>query len=443
MTPRARRGLSPSSPSTAADPSSLNAGNDSEAPDASPEEPSLLSKGAPLPSAEGLRLGAGYWAWLSAAICSEFGSNLMIFAISWTATGFGGAKAGLVTSATMLFRTVLLLAGGSVGDRYGPRRIMILTYSSMLAVTSLAAVWFAVRGPSVASLVVVGAVLGAASAFYMPASGVFPRLFVDDSHLTRVMATTSSGLQLARIAGPALGGVLLAWIGLTWVIAVNAASFLLIVTIVLLVIPPRQARAPNTAHVTLRDTWRSIHGTGQHRILLPILIAFGALVAGTSPSLTLLFPLLARGRGWSSADAGLIEAAFMAAALAVGLTVAARGPLHRAGIALIGGPLLTSAGLLIVAAAPTVWIACVGSAGVGIGLVTFNVHAVPRFLAASPPGAQVRLQAVLGLTVTLPVLILSSLYGLLAQHASPSWALLLATAWTLAAAIIMATKRPF
>lgn len=75
--------------------------------------------------------------------------------------------------------------------------------------------------------------------------------------------------------------------------------------------------------------------------------------------------------------------------------------------------------------------------------MTFNVHAVPRFLAASPPGAQVRLQAVLGLTVTLPVLILSSLYGLLAQHASPSWALLLATAWTLAAAIIMATKRPF
>lgn len=390
-----------------------------------------------------MALGAGYWAWLSAAICSEFGSTVMAFALIWTATGFGGTTAGLVTSSTMLFRAVLLLAGGSVGDRYGPRRVMIVSDGSMLLLTSFAAIWFAVRGPTVASLIAVGCVLGIVSAFYLPASGVFPRLFVHDSHLARVMATTSSGLQLARIAGPALGGVLLAWIGLTRVVAINAASFVLIVVTVLLVIPPHPARAPSTAPAGLRDTWKSIRSDGQHRILVPTLIALGALVAGTSPALTLLFPLLARDRGWSSADAGLMEAAFMAAALAVGLAVATRGTLRRPGGPLVGGPVLAGAGLLLVAVAPAVWVAYLGAVAVGIGLVTFNAHAVPRFLAASPPDAQVRLQAILGLAVTLPVLILSSLYGLLAQHASPSWALVAATAWPLAAATVMATKRPW
>lgn len=102
-----------------------------------------------------------------------------------------------------------------------------------------------------------------------------------------------------------MGGVLLAWIGLTRVVAINAASFILIVVTVL-VIPPRPTRAPNTAHAGLRHTWKSIRSHGQHHLLVPTLIELAVLVAGTSPALTLLFPLLARDRGWSSADAGLL-----------------------------------------------------------------------------------------------------------------------------------------
>lgn len=390
-----------------------------------------------------LTFGAGYWTWLSAAIGSEFGSTVMAFAIGWTATGFGGTVAGLVTSATMLFRTALLLAGGAAGDRYGPRRVMIACDGSMLLLTSFAAVWFAGRGASVGALIAVGCLLGVVSAFYQPASGVFPRLFVEDQHLARVMATTSSGLQIARIAGPAVGGLLLAWIGLTWVVAVNALSFLVIAVALLLVVPPRPARPPDTGHAGLREAWHAVRATGRHRILVPILIALGAVVAGTSPAMTMLFPLFARGRGWSSAAAGVMEAASMAAALVIGLTVAARGTLRRAGVALVGGPIVAGAGLLLVAVAPAVWLAALGAGGVGVGLVTFNIHAVPRFLAASPAGVQVRLQAVLGLTVTLPALVLSGPYGLLAQHTSASWALVAATAGPSAAAAVMAVTRPW
>jgi MFS family permease len=390
-----------------------------------------------------MRLGGGYGAWLTAAVCSELGSNVMAFAIVWTATGFGGTTAGLIASSTMLFRALLLLGGGAVGDRFGPRRVMIACDSSMLFVTSLAAIWFWLRGPSIASLVLVACVLGIVSAFYIPASGVFPRLFAGDDQLARVMATTSSGLQLARIAGPAVGGALLVWIGLSRVVALNAVSFLAIVVVVLVVVPPRSARPREIDHVGFRQAWQGMCDGGSHRIVVPLLIALGTLVAGTAPATLLLFPLLCRGHGWSSRSAGLIKAAFMAAALAVGATVAARGALHRAELALVGGPLLAGVGLLLAAGAPSVWVAYVGAGVVGVGLVGFNAHAVPRLLAASPPGAQVRIQAVLNLVVTLPTLALSSLYGLIAQHSSASWALVGAGAWAVAAGTLTAVTRPW
>jgi predicted MFS family arabinose efflux permease len=268
-------------------------------------------------------------------------------------------------------------------------------------------------------------------------------LFASDDQIARIMATTSSGLQLARIAGPAVGGALLAWIGFSWVVALNAVSFVAVVVVVLVVMPPRSARPPESSHVGLGQAWRSLRESGDHRIVVPLLIALGTLVAGTAPATLLLFPLLCRGHGWSSRSAGLMEAAFMAAALAVGATVATRGALHRAEVALVGGPLLAGAGLLIAAGAPAVWVACAASAVVGVGLVGFNAHAVPRLIAASPPGAQVRIQAILNLVVTVPTLALSSLYGLVAQHASASWALVGASAWALAAGTLVAVSRPW
>lgn len=390
-----------------------------------------------------LRPGTGYWVWLVGAVWSELGSTVMLFAITWTATGFGGATAGLVTSSTMLFRLILLFVGGSVGDRFGPRRVIITCDALMLVVTVGFAAWFALRGPSVTALVVVGCALGMVSAFYMPASGVFPRLFVDDSQLPRLMATTSTGLQIARIAGPAAGGLLLAWIGLPWVVALNAATFLMVASIVVFVVPPRPARAPDSAYGGFRAAWRDLRAAGQHRVLVPLLVALGSLVAGVTPAVALLFPLLSRARGWSAASAGLMEAAFMAAALFVGATVAARGTMRRAGIALIWGPILAAAALLGLAFAPAVWVACAAAAAAGLGMVTFNIHALPRFLAASPRGAQLRLQAVLAVTTTIPMLVLSGPYGLLAQHTSPTWALCAGAAWALAAGVIVAVTRPW
>lgn len=387
-----------------------------------------------------MQAARGYWWWLGAAVVSDLGSNVMAFAVTWTASGFGGTAAGLIASTIVAFRVVLLMLGGSIGDRFGPRAVMIGCDTLMLIIAAGYAVWFFVSSPTVAMMLSLGCVLGIVSAFYIPASGVFPRLFVDEGSLPAVMATTSSGLQVSRLSGPAVGGLLIASVGLAWMTVINAATFLVVLIALVLVIPPRPARQPGAPHVTLRQGWSAIRAAGQHRVIFGLLAGLTVLSGAVQPVVSVGIPLLSRSHGWSAADAGFIEAAFMAAALPVGLTIAARGAMSRAAKALVGGPVLAGVGLLILAWAPYVVIACLGAAVLAVGTVLFASHALPAFLSASPPGLQVRLQAVLGVVQALPVLLMNLVYGVIAQHWSPPWAVLLASLLMLTTAVIMLTN---
>lgn len=63
---------------------------------------------------------ARYWAWLCGATFSTLGTQILGFAMAWVAAGYGGGFAGLILTTINLPRTVLLLLGGVVSDRFGP-----------------------------------------------------------------------------------------------------------------------------------------------------------------------------------------------------------------------------------------------------------------------------------------------------------------------------------
>ncbi|NEB79249.1 MFS transporter, partial [Streptomyces sp. SID14478] len=64
--------------------------------------------------------------WLGAYTSSAIGDNVYYFALSWAAVQSGTpAQAGLVTAVSAVPRAVLMLGGGVVADRYGPRRVVL------------------------------------------------------------------------------------------------------------------------------------------------------------------------------------------------------------------------------------------------------------------------------------------------------------------------------
>ncbi len=139
-------------------------------------------------------------------------------------------KLGLVVALQTV--PVLLLApyGGVVADRVNKRKLMIVLQIAMgcqALVLGLLTVLGAVTFWQVCFLAVV---LGLNNAFENSARQAFVREMVGKDELRNAITLNSVTVNAARAVGPAIGGVLIATVGVGVCFLVNAASFVAVVT---------------------------------------------------------------------------------------------------------------------------------------------------------------------------------------------------------------------
>jgi MFS family permease/quinol monooxygenase YgiN len=128
----------------------------------------------------------------------------------------------LIQTAISLPGVVLALLAGAVADIKDRRRLLIAAGLSMAAaMVALAALTVADAATPVVVLVVTAA-LGAGLAMFLPAFSAMVRDIVSREMLAPAMAITGVSVNVARAAGPALAGVIIAVAGaggLFWVLA--------------------------------------------------------------------------------------------------------------------------------------------------------------------------------------------------------------------------------
>ena len=239
---------------------------------------------------------------------------------------------GLVGLVQMIPVILLVLHAGHVADRFDRKRVAML----MLALFALSSAGLALvsarRGPIVliyASLLV----FGVARAFYGAARGSLLPQLVPREHLANAVTWSSAAWQLAAVAGPALGGTLIAVLGRAApVFALDAAACLLFLALLGLVRGKQATRG--TGRATLESLFAGVRFLTRTDVLLAaITLDMVAVLLGGA---TALMPVFARdilrvgpsGLGW-------LNAAPAAGAVLMALTLAARPPLARAGQALI------------------------------------------------------------------------------------------------------------
>lgn len=273
--------------------------------------------------------------WVGAYTASMMGDNIYFLSLSWAAVQSGTpAQAGLVTAVSAVPRTLLLLGGGVIADRFGPRRVVIGSDTVRCAAVLAVAALLFVTQPGLWPLTALALVFGTVDAVFMPAVGALPARITAPGQLARVQGMRGMAVRFANIAGAPLGGLGVALGGTA--AAFTLAGLLIAVSLPLLISlqvrEPAPDDAPGTGRTTpwrdLREGLRYIRG---HRVLAPLIAAIALGDLGFVGPLNVGLTLLADERGWGASGMGWVLAGFGSGAAAAGLVLTVRGRLPHAG----------------------------------------------------------------------------------------------------------------
>jgi MFS family permease len=368
-------------------------------------------------------LPRSYLVWQGGAIVSQVGDAALYFALGWAASAHGGPAAALVLTGINLPRTVLLLAGGAVGDRLGARRVMITGDSVMLAVAAILAVVSWRWGTPLALLMATAVIIGTVGAFYSPSSGSMPRHLVDDELLPRALALNGVSSRLVSMIGGPVGGALVALAGFAAASAADSVSFLAVLA-ALIAIRPRFTPPASPRRSVLRESADGIRVAFTTPGLAALLLLVGGVAGFVIPVTSLLVPLITRQHHWTAAVAGLIVGAQAAAGIAIAILVARRGSAARPGLAAALGLAIIAAGEVLIGLAPAKAVAIAGAVTMGLGVAIFTCNLAPVLMGTAPRSHLARVQALLVLVQSAALLVFNNVLGAVAHAASPAWAMI-------------------
>lgn len=271
------------------------------------------------------------YGWLTAEAVSLTGTRISMIAIPWfvlTTTG-SATQTGLVAFAEMTPMVLLMVLGGPVIDRLGPRRVAVACDLGSSVAVALIPILYAV---GLLTFPILLAVVGLAGALRGPGDVAKYSLVPSVTHAAgvsteRVTGIESSVERTASMFGAAVGGALIAGIGPTNALVVDAVSFLLSAGVLAwstvgIEQVPAETGASEPYRRRMAEGWRFLRRE-------PVLLGLSLMVAATNlldlAWVAVLLPVWARDSGRTAAAIGLVLAVFAGASVLGSLVAAGWG----------------------------------------------------------------------------------------------------------------------
>lgn len=288
---------------------------------------------------------------------------------------------GLVLAAAATGRVVLLPVGGVWADRL-PRQLVMLSSDSIRAVAMLTLAVVVLTGHAQLWMLIVPAVAdGAASAFFLPASGALVPQTVSVTYLQQANALMGLTRSTTWVVGPAVSGLLVALAGPGWVFAIDAATFVVsALSLAMLRVPAMPPKEKTSFFAEMVAGWRAVSSRTWYLINLCSHALWNFAIA----ALFVLGPIIAKEHLGGASAWGLIGASMGAGSVIGGLIalrVMPRRPLVAANLALT---LAALEALALIGPSPIVVIMATGVLGFA-GLTFLNevwFATVPQLLPA-------------------------------------------------------------
>lgn len=310
--------------------------------------------------------------WMAGALVSNVGTWMQRVAQDWLVltvlTDHSGTAVGITTGLQFLPIVFLGPYAGVLADRRPKRIILLWTQAAMGLCGLLVGILVLTGSAQLWQIYAAAIALGVASAFEGPARHAFVSEVVEPDDLPNAVALNSASFNVARLVGPGLAGLLIAWIGTGHVFLLNAASFAAVI-FSLWRMDTSELFRPETAPVGKRQISQGFrYARGRPDLvmtfaLVGIVGAFGMNFAVTNALMAT--EVFGRGPG----EYGLLGTIMGVGTLAATLLAASRqGPRLRF---LLGGVIGLGFFSLVGSVMPSFWLYAVCLVLIGLAALTF------------------------------------------------------------------------
>jgi MFS family permease len=378
-----------------------------------------------------------YRVWAAGALLSNVGTWMQRTAQDWLVltelTKQNATAVGIVMSLQFGPQLLLLPVTGYVADHFERRRVLFFTQAAMgilafgLGVLTLAGhvqLWH---------VYLFAFLLGCVSAFDAPARQVFVSELVGDKDLQNAVALNSASFNAARMVGPAVAGLLIASTSIGWVFLINALSYVpVLASLALLRVNQLHLKdLPKHARSGLLAGFNYVLGRRDLKTLMLMIFLFSTF--------GLNFPIFISTMSVSVFHANAAEYGLLTSMMAIGSVTGAllaAGRTHPTMKLLVGAAAVFGVGCGLAAVMPGYRMFGVMLIIIGIAAQTYSTSNNSVVQLSTEPAMRGRVMAIL-LSIFLGATPLGAPFvGWVADRFGPRWALGVAAASGIAAALV-------
>jgi MFS family permease len=173
---------------------------------------------------------ANYRIWFAGALLANIGTWMQRVAQDWLVLTVLSDESGVAVGVTtaLQFAPVLFLSAwaGMLADRVDRRKLLIATQVAQGVLAAGLGVLVLSGHAELWHVYVFAGLLGCVSAVDAPARQTFVADMVPAERLPNAVGLNSASFNAARMIGPGLAGLLIAWVGTGWVFVINALTFI-------------------------------------------------------------------------------------------------------------------------------------------------------------------------------------------------------------------------
>jgi len=333
-----------------------------------------------------------------------------------------GTMLGLVTA--LQFLPVLFFGplGGVVADRFPKRKILYVTQSSagllalvlgLLVVTGAVRLWM---------LFILAPLLGLVNTVDNPTRQTFVFEMVGEDALNNAVTLNSTEVNLARVIGPSIAGILIATVGLGACFLINAISYVPVLVMLCMMRASELHQAPliERARGQLREGFSYVWHTP---LLRDTLIMMG-IIGTLSYEFSVVLPLLAQFTFHGNASSYAALTASMGIGSVLGGLVTA-GRKKVAPQLLIRASFLFGIALFLAAIVPSLFLEVLVMIVIGIFSINFISLGNTTLQLESKPEMRGRVMALWAVAFLGSTPIGGPIIGWIGEHAGPRWGLVI------------------